>query len=213
MSSIPHSQRVSNAASSSAIPSGNEDPRFNMSGVTQRDLIAARSSGSILTTEASLNRKIEDYDSLPQTRTNDTRRFSRFCLPSLHGYEANPHIIDGLGSPLLESSSYTGRLVQIGSRCWEAWSPNSKHNPYYPGKAEDSFNLETPSRLEERCTDGHLGRFDPTVSPPWWGFIRRCITDLSTFDQFPEFDVVHTWWTDEPTQSVHRGTLSIDLVS
>jgi hypothetical protein len=153
-----------------------------------------------------------------RARDNNTRRFTRARLPSLYGYEAMPHAINGLGYRLPHSVLYTGRLIRIASRAWEVWSPNSKRAPFYPGKASADYDQRILGGPEERRTDGHLGRFDHTVSPQesgpiWWSFIMRRIPGVGLIHQFPKFDKVYAKWVDEPYPSTNTGRLEEEFLA
>ena len=143
---------------------------------------------------------------------NDARVFSIARRSSLHGYDAFPYIDDGLSFDLPYFSSYAGRLVEIEGRVWELWSPNSSRLPFFPGERDlDCPLLVNPLSRNRRC-DGHLGRFDFTVSPqcyehPWRAFVLRTLPQYSTIHQFPEFARVHDVWVDEPSPATETGML------
>ncbi|KAF8240653.1 hypothetical protein L208DRAFT_1231250, partial [Tricholoma matsutake] len=70
--------------------------------------------------------------------------------------------------------------VASGRRVWELWSPNSSQAAFYPGVPPADFQLSCRSDEMQQRYNGHLGRYDPTVSPqllfeqtPWCGFILQ----------------------------------------
>jgi hypothetical protein len=140
----------------------------------------------------------------------DTRRYSSSRLYSLFDYDTAPVIDGGLLSRLPQLSQRVGRTVKINSQEWEAWSPNSSVTPFLPGLAASAappapspiLFLDTPlPDWEQRRYDGHLGRFDYTVSPqqfspiaPWKGFILRSSTAPG---KLPEFWPICEYWEQE----------------
>ncbi|KAF8236388.1 hypothetical protein L208DRAFT_1390861 [Tricholoma matsutake] len=76
--------------------------------------------------------------------------------------------------------------------------------PFYPGKRKPSFPLQIDPTPENRRCNGHLGRFDYTVSPQlpefiWPPFIMRTLPKHTTVKQtivkqYPEFATVHSAW-------------------
>ncbi|RDB24474.1 hypothetical protein Hypma_008532 [Hypsizygus marmoreus] len=150
-----------------------------------------------------------------QPKKFETRRFSTERRSSLYGYLDTPNVDDKLEfTRLPHFAYYTGRLVQIGRRIWELWSPNSLRSPFYPGKCCDNFLLDPPLALHFRRVDGHLGRFDPTVSPQeidqdaWLPFIRRRIPMGAKIQDYPEFVVVPNVWLADDAPARHSGTLN-----
>jgi hypothetical protein len=151
------------------------------------------------------------------TRTNDTRRFDVPRLLSLNGYEAPPNIQSGMGFRLPYFGNYSGWLVRSRGQMWELWSPNSVQLPYYPGIPETNHCPKMAFLPQNRSCDGHLGRFNYTVSPqvggmPWWPLIRRCLPDYATTNQFPEFNFVHMRWIDDPAPAVNLGQLEPSFI-
>ena len=119
-------------------------------------------------------------------RTTTTSRRS-----SATGYLARPCVDSRLDAPLPSFEIRAHRIVQIGSEAWEIWSPNSLQNPFLPGLIEDTLRAEVATKRSERRCDGHLGRFDPCVSPqysagyPAWAPHVRCCPHSSL--DCPEF--------------------------
>src|SRR5258708_296212 len=102
--------------------------------------------------------------------THDTCIFLSSRLSSLHGYASIPSINSKLAFDVLPHYiSYTGRLIQVGLHTWELWSPNSKRHPFCPGRSVAGFTLSPSTSLTSCRTDGHLGQFDPTISPQQYG--------------------------------------------
>ncbi|RDB25831.1 hypothetical protein Hypma_006369 [Hypsizygus marmoreus] len=146
---------------------------------------------------------------------HDTRRFSSSRRSSQHGYLDLPNVDGELQfTRLPHFPYYTGRLVRIGQRTWELWSPNSSRYPFYPGRRHAGFLLDPPDILHYRRVDGHLGRFDPTVSPQelvaseaWWPFIRRTIPSGAAVQEYPEFAAVPDIWLHDDKPAKFSGTL------
>ncbi|PPQ79001.1 hypothetical protein CVT26_003960 [Gymnopilus dilepis] len=79
------------------------------------------------------------------------------------------------------------RIVRIDAQIWDIWSPNSITHLFYPGLRDLSIDLEKDQPEDRRRCDGHLGCFDPTLSPqffeperPWLGFIQKDSTSSLT---------------------------------
>ena len=186
------SQRVSNAA---------------------KQINVASTSGSLSTPIRPSNKGTPSEDD-----RQDTRMFSEPRLSSLHGYEALPHVIDGLDLHLPASNMYTGKLIRVGTKVWEVWSPNSKRSPFYPGKAVAGHVYGITCRPEEKRSDGHLGRFDYTVSPQvagplWWSFITRHAARKESSAAPPEFRKVYDCWIGEPAEGRDKGRLEEQFIS
>lgn len=103
-------------------------------------------------------------------------------LAALSGYDAIPVVNDALSFQLPSSSNLITRKVDMGEKGrWELWSPNSTRKAYYPGiSTVPQLKLHSRPPKSLRRTDGHLGRFDPTVNTqhwsrdyPWYPLIRR----------------------------------------
>jgi hypothetical protein len=104
------------------------------------------------------------------TRTNDTRRFEVPRPSNLNGYrEALHNALSGMGLRLPNFEEYSGRLVRSRGQMWELRSPNSLQLPHYPGGPEMNHCPKMAILPQNRKCDGHLGRFDYTVSPQVWG--------------------------------------------
>lgn len=76
---------------------------------------------------------------------------------------------------------------------WELWSLNSPTEVFYPGLRGPEFNLGVELEEQYRWCDGHLGRFDPTVSPQilipsklWYPFVQ-CSADPMLYPEFMPF--------------------------
>jgi hypothetical protein len=151
------------------------------------------------------------------TQTNDTRRFEVPRLSNLNGYEALPNVLSGMGFRLPYFGDYSGQLVRLRGQMWELWSPNSLRLPYYPGVPEVNHCPKMAILPQNRRCDGHLGRFNYTVSPqvggmPWWPLVRHCLPDYTTTNQFPEFDFVHTRWINDPAPAFNSGQLEPSFI-
>ncbi|KAG6913877.1 hypothetical protein DXG01_003737 [Tephrocybe rancida] len=59
-----------------------------------------------------------------------------------------------------------------------------------------------------RRTDGHLGRFDPTVNPqmyniqPWYAFVLRCLPEGKTLQEYPEHNSLGIAWVSDSPPAV-----------
>jgi hypothetical protein len=152
---------------------------------------------------------------------HDSRKFSVRRHLALSSYLAPPIIDNGLLSRLPWLVQRVGRSVQLEQRVWELWSPNSAVTPFLPGLAASppEHCLQVPR--EHRHFDGHLGRFDFTISPqqfspsaPWRGFILRSCLDST---ERPELWPLHQYWEQlVPPPSFDAGRISgkwLDAIS
>lgn len=103
------------------------------------------------------------------------------------------------------------RYVSIDNEIWELWSPNVGYHAFYPGFAHvaQDFNEAAPRNLPR--SDGHLGRFDPTMNPqvfnplrPWLPFIKR---PNQVEDQYPEYVPFLEVW-DGRSGQLHANIIS-----
>lgn len=136
-----------------------------------------------------------------------SRVFVAERLKSFAGYLAMPSIYDAMHFFLPPFCVRSLRLVKINDRRWELWSPNSERLEFYPGLRSMELDLENPMDKGLMRCDGHLGRFDPTVSPqhfdpaqPWLGFIRR-----EGKDSHPEYACLMDVW--QPVDLPNQGFL------
>lgn len=119
-------------------------------------------------------------------------------LKSMAGYASLPTVDDALSYMLPPFQLASRRIVQIGQRFWELWSPNSARVEFYPGTAISGFPLE--HQLPQlRRADGHQGRFDPTINPQvldharlWYPFVRT----EAPAAEYPEFSNFADVWDD-----------------
>ena len=140
--------------------------------------------------------------------SNDSKRiFNTPRLKSFTGYAARPVVQDALLYFIPAFRVISSRLVAFRNQLFEIWSPNSTQTPFYPGIRDFTVQLTTALPESQRRCDGHMGRFDPTVSPqhyrpgyPWQPFIRR-LSDGS----HPEHQAFLTVW--QPTSSPNRGRI------
>ena len=95
------------------------------------------------------------------------------------------------------------------NQLFEIWSPNSAQTPFYPGVQDFTVRLATALPESQRRCDGHMGRFDPTISPqhynpqyPWLPFIR-CLSDGS----HPEHRAFLAVW--KPISRPNRGMIHL----
>ena len=86
---------------------------------------------------------------------------------SATGYAARPCVDSRLSAQLPPFEIRAHRIVQIGDEAWELWSPNSLQYPFLPGLIDESLRVEVAGSRADRRSDGHLGRFDPCVSPQY----------------------------------------------
>lgn len=130
-------------------------------------------------------------------------------LKSMAGYASLPTVDDALSYVLPPFELASHRIVQIGHRLWELWSPNSSRVEFYPGTAISGFPFEHELHQLRRA-DGHRGRFDPTINPQvldharlWYPFVRV----EAPVEQYPEFtNFVDVW--DGRGGSFHASFLS-----
>lgn len=139
-------------------------------------------------------------------------RFLSTRLKAFTGYMDVPTTYDAMEFYLPPFSVRAHRVVHIRDRLWELWSPNATQHAYYPGVRDETTFTETDVSTELRRQDGHLGRFDHTVSAqyfdprrPWLGFIRKW-----TRDKRPENILFRTVWM--PSNAPTRGTFRLSFV-
>ncbi|KJA13447.1 hypothetical protein HYPSUDRAFT_209518 [Hypholoma sublateritium FD-334 SS-4] len=129
-------------------------------------------------------------------------------LKSMAGYASLPMVDDTLSYVLPPFELVSRRIVQIGHRLWELWSPNSARAEFYPGTAISGFPFEDELHQLRRA-DGHRGRFDPTINPQvldharlWYPFVRV----EAPVEKYPEFtNFVDVW--DDRLVSFHASFL------
>ena len=131
----------------------------------------------------------------------DSRRYPTPRLLSIDGYDQLPLIDDSLSFKFPRFRQHSGRLVAVGRRVWELWSPNSSQISFYPGVPPPNLQLTCPPEETQRRFDGHLGPYDYTVSPqvlseqrPWHGFILRQASGFKQQSECPEFALLHQNW-------------------
>ena len=136
---------------------------------------------------------------------NSKQTFDVPRLKSFAGYAERPVVQDTLSYFIPAFSVVSSRLVAFRNQLFEIWSPNSAQTPFYPGVRDFTVRLTTSLHPSQRRCDGHMGRFDPTISPqhynpqlPWLPFIRR-LSDGS----HPEHRAFLTVW--RPTSGPNRG--------
>ena len=127
-----------------------------------------------------------------------------------------PSVYDAMHFFLPSFHLKTSRIVKINDRRWELWSPNSERSMFYPGLRSMELDLENPADEGLMRCDGHLGRFDPTVSPqhfdpndpkqPWLGFIRR-----EGNDSYPEYTSLVDVW--QPVSLPNQGYLKPSYIA
>jgi hypothetical protein len=142
-------------------------------------------------------------------------RALNFITPRLYaiaGYFTPPAVLPTMNFLLRTFTSISSRFIALGTRTIELWSPNSNQTPFYPGLREPSFASGKKLSPSFRRSDGHVGRFDPTVSPqhydprfPWLGFIKRPCDHPS-----PEFASIIRFW--EVSGSKNRGSFRVDFL-
>ncbi|KAF8200964.1 hypothetical protein BJ912DRAFT_1123641 [Pholiota molesta] len=133
-------------------------------------------------------------------------------LYAIAGYLDPPAVFANMYFLLPSFSSITSRLVTLGASTIELWSPNSNQTPFYPGLREPTFAGGKKLPANYRRSDGHIGRFDPTVSPqhydsrvPWMGFIKRPCDHPS-----PEFTPITRYW--DPSGPGNKGSFAVDFL-
>lgn len=146
---------------------------------------------------------------------HDTRRFLTPRLSSLHDYLTFPLLKTEVNfTSIPKFTIKTARLVSVGLRTWELWSPNSRRFPFYPGVSPREISWSKDLPIRERRTDGHIGRFDPTISPqeygaqPWFPLIHRSVPEGFNPDNYPEFGKITLLWRHEPQPHTTTGSLS-----
>ena len=105
-----------------------------------------------------------------------------------------PAVNDAMTFVLPLFQTLHSRLVRVGPKLWQLWSPNSPLNVFYPRIRTPGYKVKMEDDKEKRRFDGHLGRFDPTRSPQhfnarrlWLGFVHRDHTTSSRVEHIPSF--------------------------
>ncbi|KAF4614902.1 hypothetical protein D9613_005607 [Agrocybe pediades] len=127
-------------------------------------------------------------------------------LASFAGYSLPPTVLDAMLFLLPKFTLGAYRIVEGFQRIWELWSPNDERTVYYPGARQPGSKLGLSLPPAERRYDGHLGRYDPTMSPqlydkgkPWLGFIQVA-TDSAAIESTPFLNV----WTYDRSLGSNR---------
>ncbi|KAF8075205.1 hypothetical protein FPV67DRAFT_1665935 [Lyophyllum atratum] len=135
----------------------------------------------------------------------DSRKFSTARLPSYAGYEDQPVIDHRFPFHRVEAPRFDqlcGRIVHTRPYAprYLLWSFNSRQTPFFPGTSAEVVSLRPDDEVSHRRFDGHLGRFDPTVSPQylsekvWRGFILRPTIGFAKRETLPEFERIYKVW-------------------
>ena len=95
----------------------------------------------------------------------DSRRYATKRRYSNFGYYDMPAVNDAMTFMLPPFQNLHSRLVKVGPKLWQLWSPNSPLNVFYPGIRAPGFEVKMENDEEKRRFNGHLGQFDPTRSP------------------------------------------------
>ena len=124
----------------------------------------------------------------------DSRRYATRRWYLNFRYYDMPAVNDAMTFMLPPFQNLHSRLVKVGPKLWQLWSPNSPLNAFYPRIRAPGFKVKMENDEEKRRFDGHLGRFDPTRSlqhfdarRPWQGFVRRDRTTSSRVEHIPSF--------------------------
>ncbi|KAG6917886.1 hypothetical protein DXG01_000495 [Tephrocybe rancida] len=147
----------------------------------------------------------------PAQMSPDTRKFDTPRRVSLADYVDQPVVDDTLTFRLPAFITHSGRLVAT----YELWSPNTMRYAFYPGVPPPSFVYAPNSDDTKRLFDGHLGRYDYTVSPQtlqknhvWRALIYR--PRIGQCKGLIEFGYLYEHWVSEdaPPFTDHEGYLS-----
>ena len=125
-------------------------------------------------------------ESLNQLQFPTRRRKSYF------GYFETPVVDDTLSFLLPPFSRVHSHVVMMKGKTWEAWSPNSTVNTFYPGIRAPGYRVVMEADQTKQHFDGHLGRFDLTRLPQhydphqlWLAFMRRDRASTSKIEHTP----------------------------
>ncbi|KAG6848326.1 hypothetical protein H0H93_001174 [Arthromyces matolae] len=160
---------------------------------------------------------LRDRDEPPESQQRLSPQFSYPRLLRLAGYEEPPVFLSSLQFDQLPYfSNYQGRLVEHSGQMYEFWSPNSMRLPYCPGRSVDSISIEIPTDKSQRRTDGHIGRFDPCVSPqmsskPWLALVLLFRPPDKTVRDIPETSLINEVF--EVASNRRRGTFQRTFLS
>ncbi|KAG6848808.1 hypothetical protein H0H93_013861 [Arthromyces matolae] len=146
-----------------------------------------------------------------QSQIGPFPKFNRPRLARLAGYNDPPVFLSSLNFEQLPPiSTYQGRLVEHYGETYEFWSPNSRRLPYCPGLCVDSITIDVPADPSQRRTDGHVGRFDPCVSPqmspskPWLALVLSSLPPGKTTYNMPEMSIIYDVFV--PATNIFEGT-------
>ncbi|KAF8210238.1 hypothetical protein K438DRAFT_1959517 [Mycena galopus ATCC 62051] len=157
------------------------------------------------------------------TFPDETQLYSGKRLLSFQGYAYPPLVDDAFSWKLPDSGSHFGREVRTIDdgleRRFELWSPNSVQLPYYPGIRSNVLDLRLSTTLEQRRYDGHLGKFDPTVTPQYYNRKRLWLAFIASTSNLLAFDwsaraeyvpIIRAWEVD--AEQPYRGRLRAEFV-
>ncbi|KAF5366492.1 hypothetical protein D9615_010646 [Tricholomella constricta] len=143
----------------------------------------------------------------------DSRSFGTPRLASNAGYEEPPVVDDSITFYLPRIQQLCGSMVNSE---YVAWSPNSRQSPFLPGVVPQGWTPIIPRDRTQRRLDGHLGRFDFTVSPQmvsgqvWRGFILLPQAGYRWRKDLPEYDLLTKQWE---STGPHVGHVSTEYVT
>jgi hypothetical protein len=110
-----------------------------------------------------------------------------------------------MGFDLRQFPKLSARIVKIGDRVFEIWSPNSTQLPFLPGERVLEPATKAAQDVSQRRYDGHSGKHDCLYCPQYfleatshWPFIRR-ISAVSSRDLvYPAFRSLIEGWNPSP---------------
>ncbi|KAJ7766533.1 hypothetical protein DFH07DRAFT_955272 [Mycena maculata] len=102
----------------------------------------------------------------------------------------------------------TSRIVRMGDRTFDLWSPNSTQLPFFPGFRRANFDVLMPVNPAERCYDGHRGRMDCLHVPQCfragavhWPFLHRPSLVTPSDPSAAAFQPLTIHWHNDPPYS------------
>ncbi|KAJ7071870.1 hypothetical protein B0H15DRAFT_806923 [Mycena belliarum] len=149
-------------------------------------------------------------------------RYARPRMACLAGYYDPPSIFTAMSFDLRQLPLVLSRIVILGTRKLELWTPNSLQYPFLPGAFQSNYRPTAAATLiAERRYDGHYGKHDCLHAPQYfradamhWPFIRRASAVSSEDGAYDAFAPLTSFWTpDSKRNPSPRGFLQPDFIA
>ncbi|KAJ7103997.1 hypothetical protein B0H15DRAFT_794876 [Mycena belliarum] len=149
-------------------------------------------------------------------------RYAKPRMACLAGYHDPPSIFTAMSFDLRQLPLISSRIVILGTRKLELWTPNSLQIPFLPGAYRLNYRpVATATLIAERRYDGHYGKHDCLHVPQYfradaryWPFIRWA-SAVDTQDPAADaFMPLTQFWLPESSYSPSpRGVLQPDFIA